>query len=200
MKIIQLTLGIILVALLGCQETPKNDYADIDKEIEGLKTVGAKKQFLEKIMEDDQKVRDGSGAEIMLEYGKDSKEYRNYMEAQWQQDEINLVKIEKYLNKYGHPKRNELGETAAATPWAVIHHAEGYEDRERNFEYVYGAYLNGDIDDGMMSFYLGRMYQIKKGQRLKMESPYRPEDEINQLIRELNLQEKKANVEQEINP
>jgi molybdopterin synthase catalytic subunit len=80
----------------------------------------------------------------------------------------------------------------------VIHHAQDYETRERNFEKVYEAYLKGDIDDGAISFYLGRMYEMKNGERLRMESPYRAEDEINQLIKELNLEKKKANAQQRI--
>jgi hypothetical protein len=63
---------------------------------------------------------------------------------------------------------------------------------------VYEAYLNGDIDDGAISFYLGRMYQKRYGERLKMESPYKAEDEINQLIKYLDLEEKKARVLQKV--
>lgn len=195
MKIIQFILGIVLIVSLGCQQTSTNDYTDIDKEIDGLETVEAKKQFMEKIMEDDQKVRTPEGQQLKRKHGENSKEYLEYTERQSKQDKINLIKIEKYFKKYGHPKRSEVGEAVDA-PWMVIHHADYYEDRERNFEYVYSAYLSGDIDDGAMSFYLGRMYQYKhNGQRLKMKSPYMPEDEINQLIKELNLEEKKANVQ-----
>ena len=63
---------------------------------------------------------------------------------------------------------------------------------------VYEAYLKGDIDDGAISFYLGRMYEMKNGERLRMESPYKSEDEINKLIEELNLEEKQANAQQRL--
>jgi len=71
----------------------------------------------------------------------------------------------------GYPSK-EMGQMAVNTPWMVIHKAQGYEPRKRNFDKVYEAYLKGDINDGAISFYLGRMYQIKKGERFRMESPY----------------------------
>lgn len=40
--------------------------------------------------------------------------------------------------------------------------------------------------------------EMKKGGRLRMEGSYKPEDQINLLIKELNLENKKANVQQRI--
>lgn len=103
-----------------------------------------------------------------------------------QQDAINLAKIEGYFNTYGYPKK-EMGEIATMVPWLVIHHAQGYEPRERNFEILYKAYLKGTIDVDAISFYLGRMHEIKFGNRHRMENPYKLEDEVNQLIEKLGL-------------
>ena len=71
----------------------------------------------------------------MLKYGKDSEEHMEYVKAQWRQDEINLIKIEKYLEIHGYPEK-ELGGQATTAPWMVIHHVQGYEVRERNFEKI----------------------------------------------------------------
>jgi hypothetical protein len=198
MKIEKIILAIILVSIFACNgegNQAVGQIKEIENEIRQLKSTNAKKIYLEKILEEDQAVRDGEkSAELMLKYGKDSDEYMEYVKAQWKQDEINLIKIEKYLDIHGYPEK-EMGDMATTTPWMVIHHAQGYETRERNFEKVYEAYLKGDIDDGAISFYLGRMYEMKNGDRLRMESPYKAEDEINQLIKELNLEEKKANAQ-----
>ena len=194
-------MAITLISIFACNSKvnqSSEQIKEIENEIQQLKTANAKKIYLEKILEDDQAVRDSEkSAELMLKYGKDSEEYMEYVKTQWKQDEINLIKVEKYLEIYGYPGK-ELGDMATTTPWMVIHHAQGYETRERNFEKVYGAYLKGDIDDGAISFYLGRMYQMKNGERLRMESPFKAEDEINQLIKELNLEEKKANAQQSV--
>lgn len=191
-------LPIILLFFVGCEEHQNEEFSDIDKEIEGLKTIEDKKAFFKEIFEDDQKLRGGKISQIALKYGENSKEHREIVAAQINQDEINLIKIEKYLKIYGHPKRSEVG-NAADTPWVVIHHSNGgYKVREKHFESLYGAYLKDDIDDGSMSLYLRRMYSIKYDTRFKIESPYKPEDEINQLIKELNLEKKKLNVLQHI--
>lgn len=199
MKIRKIILAIIVISIFGCNgevNQSGEQLKEIENEIRKLETTNAKKIYLEQILEEDQAVRDGEkSADLMLKYGKDSEEYMEYLKAQWKQDEINLIKIEKYLEIHGYPEK-EMGDMATTTPWMVIHHSQGYETRERNFEKVYEAYLKGDIDDGAISFYLGRMYEMKNGERLRMESPYRAEDEINQLIKELNLEKKKANAQQ----
>ncbi|NNF36634.1 MAG: hypothetical protein HKN68_21205 [Saprospiraceae bacterium] len=190
---------IFLLATFACKQKKVSESSKIENEILQLKTNEEKKLYLEEIMMDDQRVRDSEiSAALMLRYGKDSKEHMDYVRAQWKQDEINLKKIENYLEIHGNPGK-EMGSDATAAPWMVIHHAQGYEARERNFEAVYGAYLKGDIDDGAISFYLGRMYDIKYGERLDMESPYTAEDEINLLVKELDLEEQKAKVEKSLN-
>lgn len=198
MKITTLFFSIMIVSLIGCAEHQDKVSSNIDREIEELKTTEDKKVFLDKIFEDDQKVRGGEASQIILKYGKNSEEYREYVLTQMKQDEINLIKIEKYLKAYGHPKRSEVG-NAADTPWVVIHHSNGgYKIRKKHFESIYEAYLQGDIDDGAFSLYLRRMYLIKNERSFRMESPYKPEDEINQLIKKLNLEKKKLNVLQHI--
>jgi hypothetical protein len=199
MKKLNISLLFILILSSGCKERVVDESSIIENEIRQLETTDDKKMYLEKIMEDDQRVRDTEkSAHLMLTYGKDSPEHMEYVKAQWTQDEINLKKIEKYLEIHGYPGK-EMGNDATDAPWMVIHHAQGYEVRERNFEEVYGAYLKGDIDDGAISFYLGRMYQMKFGERLDMQSPYTAEDEINLLVSELGLEAKKAIVHKRLN-
>jgi len=193
MKVSAPILLMSLMTIVGCLGNSEQNTTNLEMEIDGLETDDAKKRYLERILEDDQKVRDGEvSAGIMLKYGQNSNEYLNYIRSQAKQDHINLEKIEHYLFRFGYPKRSEVGQ-AADVPWLVIHHSQGSEARKRNFVEVYKAYLRGDIDGGAMSFYLGRMYEIRYGERLKMESPYTGDDEINQLIRSLDLEELKAN-------
>lgn len=183
-------IGLIILILFGCKSKEEVELSKVEIEILGLQSIQNKRDYLETIFKDDQKLRTGKGSEIMLKYGEDSKEYREHGELLMKQDEENLDKIEKYLKSYGHPKQSEVGEIAAITPWAVIHHANGYESRERNFETLYKAYLNGDIDENAFSMFLGRMYEMKNGEPFSMERPYKSEDEINQLIEKLDLTKK----------
>lgn len=196
MRYLMTVLGLSLLLNMACQENPKSERLSIEEEIAKLKTVKRKKAYLEDLFKEDQKLRQGQTSEVMARYGKNSPEHVRFVLQQIKQDSINLVKVEQYLATHGHPKIKEVGDLAAQTPWAVIHHSGSYEERERNFEYLYGAYLNGDIDEGAISFYLGRMYEIQHGERLQMESPFKAEDEINQLIDFLELTEKKKKVKQ----
>lgn len=199
MRTSRIILAIILVLIFSCNG--KDDKTglqikQIEKEIQQLEEKTAKRMYLENILRDDQKVRNSEkSSELVLKYGIDSPEYMEFIEAQWKQDKINLIKIEKYLEIHGYPDK-QLGEMATTAAWMVIHHAQGYEIRERNFEIIYKAYWTGNIDENALSFYLGRMYEMKNGKRLKMESPYKTVDEINQLIKGLDLEKKTMEVQQ----
>lgn len=185
---------ITLVFIIACKNnkapsSPKNETYQ-------LETIEGKRTFLEQILKDDQLVRDGEkAANLVLRYGKDSKEDLAYAEAQWKQDAINLQKIEDYLKAFGYPQKAELGEDAAITPWLVIHHSTDIEVRNKYFEVLYKAYLTKDIDDTAISMYLGRTYQFTFREMFDIESPYLPEDEINQLIQKLGLEDKKMAIE-----
>ena len=76
----------------------------------------------------------------------------------------------------------------------VIHHSQRLDSRRRNFKIIYEAYLDDKIDDNDISFYLGRMYQMKFGERLRMRRPYKSQDEIDKLISELDLLQIKQEV------
>jgi hypothetical protein len=124
MKIYALILLPLLFIVLGCSQKSKGSNSDYEKEILSLKTDEQKANYLKRILEDDQGVRDGAkSADLMLRFGKDSPEFMEYVEAQWAQDEINLSKIEKYLEIHGYPKK-EMGEDAITAPWMVIHHTQ----------------------------------------------------------------------------
>lgn len=165
--------------------------------IQQLENNEEKTSYLEKIMEDDQKVRNSSeDAALILKYGKDSKEAMAYVERQWAQDEINLEKVEAYLSEYGHPEKAAVGEKVASVPWMVVHHQTDNTIRNKHFETLYNAYLEENISDTQFSLYLGRTYEFTFRKRFIMESPFRSEDEIDYLIKALNLEERKIKVDQ----
>jgi hypothetical protein len=187
MKVIDIVSIIGLILLIGCSQKSDINYVEIENEITNLESLGEKKTYLEQILEDDQSVRNPQkSSEIINEFGRNSKEYHDYGKAMRQQDDINLFKIEKYLSIHGYPDK-EMGQMAITAPWMVIHHAQGYEARERNFGIIYSAYKNGSIDVDALSFYLGRMYELKFGERHRMENPYQMEDEVVQLMKKLEI-------------
>lgn len=168
--------------LISCGNENPSEATDIEAEIVALNSSEAKRAYLENIFENDQKLR------VEL---RDPKLVQAERETIWkkihQVDAINLLKVQKYLEIHGHPGKAEVGEIAALAPWAVIHHQNSLKDRIFFFEPLYAAWLAGDIDDGQLSFYLNRTYEIKTGQRNKMSGPYKTEDEIDLLIQKLDL-------------
>ena len=183
MKIENVILVLSILFFCACQSKQESISKDIESQVEKLLTNEDKKLFLEKILEDDQSVRDSKkSAALMMKYGKDSKEEMEYTRQQCSQDEVNLVKIESYLNKFGYPNIINLGEEAATAPWIVIHHTTDVDVRNRNFKKLYQAYLNDNIDDTQLAFYLGRTYKFINREDFYIKSPFKSEDEIIPIL------------------
>jgi hypothetical protein len=168
------------------------------KEIENLTTAASKNSYLEQILKDDQKVRGDEEQELLLKYGKDSKEVMEYTKAQWTMDSTNLLKITSFLQAYGYPSKEKLGKEVATAPWIVIQHCTDPYTRNFYFEDLYDAYLNEDLDYNQMSLYLGRTYDFIFRKSFEMESPFKPNDKIDALIEALDLNERKEKVLKDI--
>ena len=165
--------------------TPPSD--GIDQEVYALKSTEAKRDFLEEVFKEDQKYRQGQSSQILQTYGKLSKQYQSFMIDSDRNDSLNLAKVESYVKIHGYPNLQTLGELAAQTPWAVIHHANNYEDRLRNFKLLHQAYQDGNIDSGAFSLFLERMYNYKFRQRYVIEGVYDQAEQIEKLIQLLEL-------------
>ena len=190
--------GIFFLLLLSCKEKTTIDVAAVDSEIASLKTSAQKRAFLEEMYRLDQAVRHKLN-EQSLKFGYDSEEAKLTTEEMLQTDKINLHKLEKYLEENPYPESSRLGKTAADAPWLVIHHSGPLAKRNQYFSLLYEAYLNGNIDDGQMSLYLERSYDIRHEKRLKMKGPYKSEDQIDLLIKGLDLEEEQAEILKERN-
>jgi hypothetical protein len=77
---------------------------------------------------------------------------------------------------------------ALSTPWVVIQHSSSLSDRLKHFNTLHQAYIDGNIDIIQFDLYLGRTYQMKFGKYPKWEGPYKPEEKVNWLIKEIGLE------------
>jgi len=186
-----LLLAASLLLLTQCQEASKDLVADdLHNEVSQLHTLEQKEAYLTKIFEEDQKVRGGTH-DIVIMHGPDSEEMEAYKQRQWDQDDINLKKIEKYLELHGVPStKDSLNYKAGTAIWAVIQHSD-IEARERSFEKLYEAQLKGDFD---LSWILDRMYRVKMQKKFVMPEDSKYDNEMDQMIFELGLEEKKHRV------
>lgn len=192
MRFISFGLIIIGVTFHSCDQARESESASYQNEVEKLTTNDEKRSFLESILALDQEVRNSSAeAKLIAEFGYNSDEHMDFIKEQWRQDEINQLKVEAYLKKFGYPKKNELGKDAAIVPWLVIHHSTDNGARISHFSILYRAYLTEDIDDIALSMYLERTYKSIYRENIAMEDPYTTDEKISALIAKLGLQEEK---------
>ncbi len=180
--------------ILGCARSGDTAAESLQQIILALDTDQKKSNYLTEILEDDQRVRAADDGALLLQYGAQSAEYREYVRTQIEMDQVNLTKVEAYLDAHDYPS-TALGEAANTAPWIVIHHSQGYESRLRNFPHIYRAYIDGLLDEGAMAMYLGRMHHMRYGKMLRMEGAYRAEDQIDTLIQLLELEDLRSEVE-----
>lgn len=172
---------------LATNKSKSDIRSEISKDIAALSNDLEKQQYLEQIHKGDQKYRIELDRGYLSQYDEDSKEYLEFMKAFKSMDSLNLLKVEAYFSKFGYPKKEQVGNNAARTPWLVIHHAYDYEPRENHFSTLYQAYLNGDIEEGLMHMYIGRMYKMKNGKDFKYLSRNSLRKEMDMMMTDLGL-------------
>ncbi len=173
------------IMLSSCSEKVSIDQEYFKREIEALQTTQQKQEYLEAIFKIDQDVRDDST--LILKYDKESPEYSKHYEKMRLVDEMNLQKIEAYLNQFGYPSRDAMSEIALFTPYVVIHHSSTTEDRRRNFPFLKEAYKDGNLSESSFSMYLARWYQMEFNERLDMRGSYKEKDKIRRMLDSLSL-------------
>ncbi len=178
----------IILILSSCSNNAPDEksLSFIDEEIAQLDTDEKLKAYWQDILDLDQKYRN-EGILIAQQHGLKSVEYKENQQKVIESDRLNLAKTEKLLAKFGHPTRAGLGRKATEVPWLVVHHSATYEDRERNFRYLFDAYKAGDLRESAFSFYLNRMYEMKMGKRYEVGDVFKEADRVNGIIEELGL-------------
>ncbi len=188
-----------MLFIWGCQNAPKQavETSPIQQEQTLLNSIEDHRQYLEKLFEEDQRLRQGQASKVLEQFGARSKEYITFNKELYEIDINNLEKVEHYLAKFGHPKVAEVGQTAADVPCTIIHHIFDFTARERNFGTLYLAYLEGDIDESLFILYLSRTYTVKFNKRMDMENgkPYKAEEEIKLLIQKLGWDRRRMQIE-----
>ncbi|GGW93522.1 hypothetical protein [Salegentibacter mishustinae] len=188
MSLRRIFLTFSLIIIFSCQENEKTQKIDIAKEIMGLTSSSDQEAFLERIHKTDQDIRNGESSEILLKYGKNSKELQKLYRKMDSVDQLNLKRVDLYLNTFQYPDKKRFSHSANIAPWLVIHHSSDINTRNKYFQILKKAYLDNDINSNQFELYLGRTYQLKTGDYPTQEGAYKSEDKINRLIKELSLE------------
>lgn len=184
----RLILIIFLATSISCQREVTTKPVNVEEETAALKSDADREKYLEAIFASDQNIRNGEDSEILLQYGEDSEELRAFYRRMDSIDNLNFQRVEAYLEKFGYPHIDSVSQNANLTPWLVIHHSTDVQSRKSNFKVLNEAYRSGNLNSNQFDLYLGRTYQLINGEYPKTEGAYIPEEKINRLIKELNLE------------
>ena len=169
----------------SCSTNP--EIIEITNEIKALDGFDKQSKYLENIYALDQGIR-GQLSSVERQYGYQSPQLQEVYREMREIDNLNLLKIEKYLELKGHPAKDIHSNSAVNTPYIVYHHQSGKKVRKRGFKHLYKAYLNGNMDKDGIAFYLNRSYyDITNGQRIEWNRPYRVDEELDTLYKLLDL-------------
>lgn len=180
--------------LSSCKNTTEPSYAQfedptvlkqhvidsLDQQFAQLSSTSEKEAYLEEIYAQDQQAR-FSNREAELNENSDSISFQKALQNIYLVDAINRYEIRAFLEKYDYPNPSDFSEKAVSTPWLVIQHSD-LSYREQFYPEMQSAYDQGFINVDKFSFYLKRTYEMKYGERFKMPSPFKPEEEIDSLI------------------
>ena len=183
----RLILLFCLILFYACQAPEISLQEKVAQEIATLSYKKAQRAFLEEIAASDQLVRNEESA-INQKFGYQSKEHQQAVQTMVDTDKSNLVKIEAYLEKYGHPNKLDHGNKAFYAPWIVMHHApKASGTRRRNFKYLYDYYKKEELEQDRLTFFLGRMHQLEFGNRIRWNRSFTVQEEFDSLINVLDL-------------
>jgi len=182
---------VILVLLLSpaCSfnSNTTGDTSIAKGEVKKLHTLEDRENYLLYLFDEDQKMRQGASADIILKYGTQSPEMREFTQKVMALDALNLQRVETYLDEFGYPDHSEHGDLANAAIPAVIHHCDSYEDRERLLPILHDAYKRDLIGIDPILMILNRMHRMKFGKHLEWEGTFRPEEELERFSMSLGL-------------
>ncbi len=176
---------IILFLILCCAPGISNKEHEIE-EIKTLQTVQDHKNFLSRLLEKDQGIRNFC-IKTEQNLGADSKEYRRAMDSMRLVDTKCLFQAETYLEIHGFPNSKLYGKEAPDAIFTVLHHANKRDVRKKHFHHLYQAYLEKDISGDALAFFLNRMYYIKYNRHISWGRPYRTDEELDTLFKKLDL-------------
>ncbi len=175
---------LFLLLVFACQEKTSEDIVAL---IKGLDTAEKQMAFLRTIANNDQEVRRADIAAIEG-YGQNSKEHKASTQTMLAVDADNLIKIQEYLNQYGHPTVMTHGERESLVPWLVTYHASGgFGPKMKIFPFLLKGYKSGDLDSSSLVTILEKMHIEKFGNSVEWYRSMTDAEKIELLMTAMDL-------------
>jgi len=183
----------LMVIIVSCQnENSKTDSNGGDSvlKISKLNSDKEKSDFLYNLWQEDQKLRQGQYSEILIKYGRQSEEFKEFVRKDYQENKKIFLTLKSYLELYGYPENREKYHSLAINAFpTIIGHFHSYEDQKELFLYLYEAYKIENCTLKDVVWVLGEMYESKNnGKRYKQKSKiFTYEQEFIELSEVLGL-------------
>ena len=154
-------------------------------DIKGLETPKQKSEYLHNLWREDQNLRKGQDAEIIVKFGHYSNEHKDYLKNSIEQDGRIFIKLKTYLEIHGYPEKSELYHELALNAFPIIiGHNHNYDEQLELIQYLYKSYREGACELSELLWIMGEMHESKYGgKRYKMKTNHYTE--VNEFI-ELN--------------
>lgn len=189
-----LTFLLLIFLSFSCQKNePKHPEDNSEKvrsavniELNRLKSNADKNEYLEFIYDTDQGIRSEIYKDLVWIYGENSKEKTYHSLLMNSLDDLNYVRIENYLERFGHPEKENFSDKAVNAAWVVIHHTTDLSKRKKHLQTLYQAYQKENLSADRLDLYLRRTYNAAFGNFPTSEGSYQIEDAIEKMMRELS--------------
>ncbi len=180
--------------IISCKEqSPKLENGlsnTLLQKIEQLQSPESKSAFLYDLWHQDQGLRKGEGQKIINQFGRKSKEYKDYISEVRQKDRTVFLQMKSYLEIHGYPKEpNKYHELSINAIPIIIGHNHKYEEQKELLPYVYQGYKEGHCPLENIVWILHEMYESKhQGKHYQMStSRYKTEQEFEELKEALGI-------------
>lgn len=145
----------------SCHNSPsKQESIDWLVKVQSLDTKIEKKTFLDSIYLEYLHLRKESDAALSV-YGLNSEIHLKKKKILQQNRDVQFKKVDAYLNTFGYPGIMEMGGMAAYAPYYITQSMPDLKSREKNFTYIYDAYLFGNITEDLFYNYISSLYYLK---------------------------------------
>lgn len=195
--IILLAIFIITSCKSASDNAPTQNKLTLQEEVNAANTVEKQTEFFTTIRKSNKSLRINF-KKLEKELNPNSEELKKAKEEFDLNNQNNLKRIEAYITTYGYPKKDLHGTPATNTPYIII---EGHSDYDKFRKYariLYDANQDGNLRTDNVNYYLNRIYSYKfDGKGIEWGRPYRSEEELDTLLKTLDLIEMANEVKSE---
>lgn len=179
---------IFFLSLYSCEINKSDSNRNL---ILSLDTSVEKENFLAKIFDEDQNIRDPEIEYNILkrnEFDRRSEEFQSHLKKMYSKDSLNVQKLILYFESHGFPQFENKNSKAYSAIFAVAIH-QNKENQRVLFPWLYKGYNQGYFEPKFLSSVLMRMHDSVFNKRLEINENGQSDDElIRILIEKLNLE------------